>query len=114
MLKIEDNLSKEMYQELLLVKLRYKAPKSEESQLIEQLVDRDWRPLEQSSDNFRFSAAVTGFSLLLKESLYKGTLSYSQIVQLAESAKGKDAQGYRAKFIELVKKAKVLSMKAAK
>ncbi len=84
----ENNLSTEMYRELLRVKLRYKNPNARRSKLIEQLVDRDWRPLEQSSDNFRFSAAVTGFSLLLKESQYKGTLNYEQIIKLAEGASG--------------------------
>jgi Ca-activated chloride channel family protein len=94
--------------ELLTVKFRYKPIGSEKSQLIEQpLVDNEMR-FEQTSENFRFAAAVAAFSMLLRESAYKGEASYEAVKQMAKNAKGRDEEGYRAEFITLVEKADLL------
>ncbi|MCU0443473.1 MAG: von Willebrand factor type A domain-containing protein [Microscillaceae bacterium] len=90
-------------QDLLTVKFRYKAPQGSESQLIEHtLLDKSTK-LEQTSDNFRFAAAVAGFGMLLRDSKFKGNLNYEKVVDLAQNAKGKDEEGYRAEFIRLVR-----------
>jgi Ca-activated chloride channel homolog len=90
-------------QDLLTVKFRYKAPQGSESQLIEHtLLDKSTK-MAQTSDNFRFAAAVAGFGMLLRDSKFKGNLNYEKVVDLAQNAKGKDEEGYRAEFIRLVK-----------
>ena len=88
--------------EMLTVKFRYKAPEGKKSKLITQHLEDKVIPIAQSSTNFRFSAAVAEFGLLLRNSPYKGTASYSQVIDLAKNSKGKDDNGYRAEFIRLV------------
>jgi len=91
--------------EVMTIKLRYKKPDSDISSLITQPVIDNHIAMEKTSDNFRFSAAVAEFGLLLRSSEYKQQASYSQVNQLAKSAKGNDENGYRAEFISLVKAA---------
>ncbi|MFW6128717.1 MAG: YfbK domain-containing protein [Candidatus Aminicenantaceae bacterium] len=89
--------------ELMTVKLRYKKPDGKKSQLIEKpLIDKS-KKIKDASDNFKFSAAVAQFGLILRDSEYKGNSSYENILSLAIKAKGNDLHGYRAEFIELVK-----------
>jgi Ca-activated chloride channel homolog len=97
--------------ELMLVKLRYKNPNETTSKLISQpIVDRAVR-LENASANFRFSAAVAGFGMLLRDSEYKGSIDFDTILRLANQSKGEDKEGYRAEFIRLVENSKQLTAK---
>jgi Ca-activated chloride channel family protein len=105
--KISSSASESM--EIMTVKLRYKPPKEETSKLVEQpLIDRRVS-LEETSDNFRFSSAVAGFGMLLRDSKFKGNLTYEAVAALAKGSKGKDAEGYRAEFIRLVETCAMLS-----
>lgn len=89
-------------QHLVLVKLRYKKPDESKSKYLERLLNYTPLSLANTSDHFRFSAAVTGFSLILKDSKYKGDLDLEQVTTLAESALGEDFFGYREEFVEMV------------
>lgn len=90
--------------ELALVKLRYKPVNSEKSQLITQAVMANQiTEFKQQSDDFRFVTSVVGFAHLLKQSHFWQDMSYQQIIELAQGAKGKDEFGYRAEFINLVR-----------
>lgn len=94
--------------EMLEVRLRYKQPKeSKSTKIVHQVMDKGLR-LDQSSDNFRWSASVAGFSLLLRGSKYKGGATYRKMRLLAESAKGADPYGYRAEFLDLIDRAESL------
>jgi len=88
--------------EVLTVKFRYKTPKGKKSKLIVKHLSDKAVPLKASSDNFKFSAAVAEFGLLLRNSKYKAQSSYNQVIQLAKKSKGVDENGYRAEFIRLV------------
>ncbi|HET9486728.1 MAG TPA: von Willebrand factor type A domain-containing protein [Chryseosolibacter sp.] len=89
--------------EWMTIKMRYKNPgESDSNLLVHTLAGRPVRP-DQSSDDFRWAAAVAGFGMLLTESQYADEWSYSDAATLAEGAKGKDRQGYRSEFINLVK-----------
>jgi Ca-activated chloride channel family protein len=46
--------------------------------------------------------------LLLRDSQFRGGASFDAVLELAEAAKGDDENGYRAEFINLVKKAQGL------
>ena len=94
--------------EIMTVKFRYKPPKSDVSTLIEMpVVDQDIA-LGKTSSDFRFSAAVAGFGMLLRDSKFKGDLTYKDVTTLAKGAKGQDANGYRAEFIGMVESAGLL------
>ncbi|MFQ5866080.1 MAG: von Willebrand factor type A domain-containing protein [bacterium] len=96
--------------ELITIKLRYKRPDEETSRLLSTIVKDSSVKLAESSDNFKFSAAVAGFGMLLRDSEFKGQTTYHGVLDLAMQAKGEDAEGYRAEFIQLVKKASLLAM----
>ncbi|MFT6969745.1 MAG: Ca-activated chloride channel family protein [Roseivirga sp.] len=89
-------------EDLLTVKLRYKKPDGEESILLAQIIKNQTLELSATSDNFRWSAAVAGFGMLLHDSDFKNSLTFNDVVVLAKGAKGIDDAGYRAEFIKLV------------
>ena len=89
--------------EIMTLKLRYKAPNSETSKLIEKSLYKTTVPFASTSDNFRFASAVVEFGMLLRDSEFKGDATYDEVLKLASSATGADANGYRAEFISLVK-----------
>ena len=95
--------------ELLTLKLRYKKPDGHKSKLIEKAVFDKQLALEESSDNFRFSAAVAAFGMLLRDSEFRGNASLSDVLAMAKGAKGKDEEGYRAEFIQLVKSTQLVA-----
>jgi Ca-activated chloride channel family protein len=96
--------------ELLTVKIRYKPPQGNESSLLSfpVAVSSVRRAGEESAD-FRFAASVAGFGMLLRDSPYKGTATYTSIINLAQGAVGRDESGYRGKFVEMVRKAETVS-----
>ncbi|TXB64818.1 DUF3520 domain-containing protein [Vicingus serpentipes] len=88
--------------EILTVKFRYKKPTEDKSNLIvNHLTDKSVL-LNKTSENFRFSAAVAEFGLLLRNSKHKAEASFEKVLALAKASKGKDEFGYRAEFIRLV------------
>jgi len=87
--------------ELLTIKLRYKEPKGSKSRLMEMAVKNSFN--NNTSNDFRFSAAVASFGMLLRGSEFMGNTSVDSILELAKSAKGEDDEGYRSEFIQLVK-----------
>ena len=91
--------------EIMTIKLRYKEPDGEVSKLINHPVIDSHLSLVSTSDNFRLSAAVAEFGLLLRDSEYKQQSSFSQVASLAKSASGKDEHGYRSEFVRLVESA---------
>ncbi|OJW41751.1 VWA domain-containing protein [Terrimonas ferruginea] len=97
--------------ELMTVKLRYKQPDSETSQLMETVVANNEKNYEKASENFRFAAAVAEFGMLLRASEYKGSANYQQVLHLARNAQYRDPEGYRAEFIGIVENAQKLAAK---
>lgn len=92
--------------ELMTVKLRYKPPQEDVSKLITGIVQSDVRSIESVSENLRFATAVAQWGLLLRESKFKGTATFDDVIALATGAKGADPHGMRQEFIELVRKSK--------
>jgi Ca-activated chloride channel homolog len=89
--------------ELLTVKFRYKLPVGEVSRLIVHALKNEQTAFSETSDNFRWAAAVAGFGMLLRESEYANGYTVEQVAQLAQQARGKDDEGYRSEFIKMVK-----------
>lgn len=95
--------------ELLTVKLRYKAPDGDTSKKIE-LPFVDNKSNNVSSD-FRFASAVAMFGQLLRDSDFKGNASYDKVIHLAKQGLNNDERGYRREFVRLVEAAKGLEVK---
>ncbi len=95
--------------EVLTVKLRYKPPKEETSKLIEVPVTDPDLSFDKTSDNFRFSAAVAGAGMLLRNSKFKGNMTYDAVLSLAKKSKGPDTEGYRDEFIRMVETCALLA-----
>lgn len=89
--------------ELMTVKFRYKKPNEDVSKLIvHSLLDENVSE-RKSSENFKWSAAVASFGMILRESEFVKGYSIDQALQLAQTAKGIDKDGYRIEFINMMK-----------
>ena len=67
-----------------VVKLRYKKPDDDKSTpLVDPVVDQGL-DFGQASDDLKFAAAVAGFGMLLRDSPYKGTLTYAGVLEIAQ------------------------------
>jgi Ca-activated chloride channel family protein len=87
--------------ELMTVKFRYKKPEEDVSKLIvHTLLDSE---TDKTSENFRWSASVAAFGMLLRESEFIKDYSFDDVLKLAQESKGEDKEGYRAEFINMVK-----------
>jgi len=100
--------------ELLTIKLRYKQPDGKTSTLFEEPVQGKLLDEKSTTKNFRFSAAVAEFGLILRDSQYKENASIDQIISLAQGGRGNDSEGYRGEFIKLVKTTETLIDMSAK
>ncbi len=87
--------------ELLTVKLRYKDPDASTSKKMEIPVYVS-EINKQPSKDFQFVMSVAMFAQLLKDSDFKGTGTYQEVINLAKSGVGKDEHGYQKEFIRLV------------
>lgn len=95
--------------EMLTLKLRYKQPDSDTSSLIEFPVKDQGKAIDESSDDFRFAAAVASFGMILRDSPHKGDTSFEKVLDIAQGALGNDARGYRSQFVEIVTAAKAMA-----
>ena len=94
--------------DLLTVKFRYKEPDSSVSKLITNTLADKTKDINNSSDNFRFSASIAEFGMLLRESELKQGSTYQNALTLAIGAKGNDKEGYRQEFINLIQNVKLM------
>ncbi len=100
----KNRISSNHSNELALLRLRYKQPGSDTSQLIEAPVFKKSvkTHLEQTTDRYRFAAAVAGFGQQLRGGEYLEDFNYDAVLQLARGSRGSDPNGYRGEFIQLV------------
>ncbi|MBM3985817.1 MAG: DUF3520 domain-containing protein [Planctomycetes bacterium] len=94
--------------ELLNVKLRWKAPEASESRKIEVPVKDAGGSLAAAPADLRFAAAVAGFGMKLRDSEHARDLPWALVVALADGARGSDPDGWRAEFVRLAKIARDL------
>lgn len=101
--------------ELGFLRLRYKQPEGNTSQLLEIPLQRNAiRPLAQTSGDFRFATAVAGYGQLLRGGKYTGNWTYPEARQLAAGSIGPDHYGYRGEFLRLIDLTLALSTKSTK
>ncbi len=87
--------------ELMRVKLRYKLPDGDTSTELQTTIADAERRLADTSDDYRFAAAVAEAGLLLRHSTHRQRASWSGVVELAAGARGHDRGCWRAGFVEL-------------
>ena len=95
--------------EIGFLKMRYKAPEGDVSKLIETPITQSLAvsSIDQASTDSRWAAAVAAFGQKLKGSNY-GEMSYADIKALAQGARGTDANGYRAEFMQMLNSAEII------
>lgn len=89
--------------QLATVRLRYKQPDADESQLMEVPVNKASQPLGDASSDQQWAAAVTAFGLRLRGELSAKQVSNSQISDLLQPKMSSKPDAYQAEFYSLVK-----------
>ena len=93
--------------ELMNIKLRYKKPDSDTSELMEEyFVEGE---SEITTETFNFASAVAEFGLLIKDSEYKGNAAFDSLINRAYENLGSDKFGYRAEFVGLADLVKLVT-----
>ena len=90
------------------LELRYKKSDENQSRLISHNMEHQPANFENSSPNMKFGAAVAAYGMLLRNSEFSGTASYSDIISWAENSNIIDNYGLKAEFVSLVKSVKSL------
>lgn len=88
--------------EWLNLKIRYKAPESDKSELCTYPVTEE-AYMEQPTEDFYFAAAVAEFGLLVRDSEYKKDASFENVRELLKKV-DTEADEYKDEFVYLVKK----------
>ncbi|MEQ8711726.1 MAG: von Willebrand factor type A domain-containing protein [Cyclobacteriaceae bacterium] len=99
--------------EWMTVKVRYKAPDGNTSELISEVVSAKSAGFEKSTDNIRWSSTVAAFGMLLRQSEYVGDATFATVLDWAKEARGEDAFGYRSEMIRLIEMAGLLQGETA-
>ena len=94
--------------ELATIKLRYKKPDEDKSNLLETSVMSNDSRFGKTTEEFQFSAAVAAYSLILRESKYINGFTFSDVLTIAKPVVGVDDFS-RIEFLQLVEKARLLS-----
>jgi Ca-activated chloride channel family protein len=88
------------------LKIRYKRPEARASELLVQGIPRDTPGLPSPvKSDVEFATAVAAFAQKLRGNPDTRSLSDDEIIRQAQAATGDDPYGYRAEFVELVRKA---------
>lgn len=99
----KEPVPEDLTNEMVTVKLRYKEPDGKVSKEIVTTAPNSKSTFMETSENFRFSAAVAMVGMILGESKFIDKTMIKDAVSLAQASKGKDEDGYRAEFVRLAK-----------
>ncbi|MDV6169824.1 von Willebrand factor type A domain-containing protein [Flavobacterium sp. DG1-102-2] len=92
--------------ELATIKFRSKKPDEDRSTEIVKIIPNNPLPLNSTSADYKFSAAVAWFGLKLRDSKLVPNKKTDDIKALAKQGLQNDTDGYRAEFIRLVEMVK--------
>lgn len=92
--------------ELATIKFRSKKPDGDKSTEIVKVIPNNPLPLQSTSGDFEFSAAVAWFGLKLRDSQLIPNKKTDDIKQLAKQGLQYDPEGYRAEFVRLTDRVK--------
>jgi Ca-activated chloride channel family protein len=88
-----------------MLKIRYKQPDSDTSELIELSILQAQEATPSQLNEAQFGVSVAGFSQLLRGGTYTGDWALNDALTLALANRGEDTYGYRSEFTQLVRKA---------
>ena len=91
------------------VDFRYKEPNSEISIPIQLEIFDEGKTFEQSTDYMRFTASVASFSMLIRNSKYKGDSNFDTILNWLSTSKLNDKYGFKEEFKQMVTRGKEMS-----
>jgi len=86
----------------LTLKLRYKHPEGQVSQLIETPLKGEPQPWEKAGHDFRFASAVALFGMKLRQMPELADMPWQKVVEIARPAVADDSREQRSEFIEMV------------
>jgi Ca-activated chloride channel family protein len=95
--------------EILTLKLRYKPIGSNESLLVSKTIENNPAVGKDLSSDFKFSASVAAFGMLLRGSEFKGEANFQLVKELAKSSEILSSDDYKNEYLGLVKSAELLS-----
>jgi Ca-activated chloride channel family protein len=90
------------------LKLRYKEPDGQTSKLLEYPLKDRGGQFNTASRDLQFAAAVASFGMILRGSEHRGAANLAAVAEIASATLGNDPGGYRAEFVDLVRKAQGL------
>ncbi len=99
--------------ELMTVKIRYKLPTADVSEKLEFPFTDGGKKFDEADTELQFAAAVAGFGMVLRGSPYRGGTTLTDVLAWAERSVGEDPGGYRAEFLDLVRRARDLRREPA-
>ena len=102
--QIDSQQGTDFSNELAYIKLRYKEPSADNSKLLTfPVMKKDViSHLHNTSNDFRFAAAVAGYAQKLKGGKYLQNQSWQELQDLAANARGTDANGVRSNFLQML------------
>ena len=87
------------------IDFRYKNPDEDISIPLSLDVFDEGNTFNQSSDFMRFTASVASFSMLLRDSQYKGTSSYNQVINWLDTTSLTDEHNFKSQLRNIVQQA---------
>ncbi len=102
-------VAEDLSSQLLTVKVRYKPENETSSKEISHILALPLKSMEQTSNDFRFAAAVAGYGMLLRGSALNKDMSWKDCLELIRRSRGQDNEGYRAELLRIVEKSELLA-----
>jgi Ca-activated chloride channel family protein len=101
--------------EVASIKFRYKGVSKNDtsSKFISKIVSPYASKASELSANMRLAAGVAEFAMLLRDSEHKQNATFEQAIELVNSAKANDPEGYISGLVELIKITKDLKSQVA-
>ncbi len=88
------------------IDFRYKLPDSNTSTPLNLPIFDEGNSFAQSSDFMKFTAGVASYSMLIRDSQYKGNSNYDDVIEWIDNVNLNDEHNFKAEFSSLVKATK--------
>ncbi len=94
--------------EIATLRVRFKAPESDESEKREFPVENNSTSFNRASKDLQFASSVAGLGLLLRNSKHRGSLNFEGLEEYAAAALSDEKDETRKELLELIRQAKRL------
>ena len=95
------------------IRVRYKEPESETSQLLTASIVDEGKSAYAATPDMQFAAAVAEFGMLLRKSPHRGSATYADVSALARAMQGEDLEGWRDELLRMVDTSRAIDHEAA-